>query len=428
MSIRRGEWIVVAVLSACGNPIAPVSVEAPAQETASPTQPAGVARLQLTRALTEQGGDVVVTRIRGDAPVTQELRLIAPGTQTLEVSLDPSEDLHLLQRSVSRQALASTVQQGGCQPGPEGHVSSDVLRVPEDFPTIQAAIDASQAGDTVLVGPGTWAESVRLKSGVALTGSGATQTILDARGAAKTLVDFTGAQDVSISGFTFRGVGFAATCGRDVLGCSGNWYAAAIYADGHELAGVDQPRVKPVPTSSLTTCADSSAHIAHNVFEGNAIAVLPYFHALAVVENNLFVGNDNAYVANHLQDRGVVMNNTFYGSSASSVSITAGSVDVLNNLIVKSQASALYQEYIQVGWVRGNLVFERDPSLPLAMTIGVDGNIETDPLLRDPSTGDFHLATGSPAIDSGWDMGGRLTDADGSPPDMGAWGGPGGSW
>ena len=164
------------------------------------------------------------------------------------------------------------------------------------------------------------------------------------------------------------------------------------------------------------------------MFEGNAIAVLPYFHALAVVENNLFVGNDNAYVANHLQDRGVVMNNTFYGSSASSVSITAGSVDVLNNLIVKSQASALYQEYIQVGWVRGNLVFERDPSLPLAMTIGVDGNIETDPLLRDPSTGDFHLATGSPAIDSGWDMGGRLTDADGSPPDMGAWGGPGGSW
>jgi hypothetical protein len=385
-----------------------------------------LARLPLTTTIVEQGGDVVVTRVRGDAPLTQQIYPVAAGTQTLEVPFEATENLHLVQRGVNRQALVSTIQQGSC---PQGQVpqSSEVLKVPEGFATIQAAIDAAHPGDTVLVGPGVWTESVHLTSGVALRGSGAGQTVLDAQGAPRTLVDFTGAQDVTVSGFTFRGVGLAATCGSDVHGCSGNWYAAAVYADGHEVSGPGP--IADSGTLSPTSCAGSSAHITHNVFEKNAIAVMPYFHALAIVENNLFVENDHAYVANHLQDTGVVMNNTFYGSSQSSLSISAGFVDVVNNVIAQSLSSAMYQEYVQRGRVRANLVFGRDAALPLAMTIGgEDGNLEADPLLVDPATHDFHLAPGSPAIDTGWDAGGSLTDVDGSPPDMGAWGGPMGRW
>jgi pectin methylesterase-like acyl-CoA thioesterase len=42
------------------------------------------------------------------------------------------------------------------------------VRVPEDHKTIQAAIDAAQAGDTVTVAPGKYPERVRLKAGVTL--------------------------------------------------------------------------------------------------------------------------------------------------------------------------------------------------------------------------------------------------------------------
>ncbi|MBI1927501.1 DUF1565 domain-containing protein [Candidatus Poribacteria bacterium] len=46
--------------------------------------------------------------------------------------------------------------------------SAETLQVPKDFKTVQAAIDAAKAGDTVLVAKGKYAEALRLKSGVSL--------------------------------------------------------------------------------------------------------------------------------------------------------------------------------------------------------------------------------------------------------------------
>lgn len=51
---------------------------------------------------------------------------------------------------------------------PEGRT----LRVPADFPTIQAAIDASAPGDTVRVEPGTYRERIRLRPGVTVRSAG----------------------------------------------------------------------------------------------------------------------------------------------------------------------------------------------------------------------------------------------------------------
>jgi hypothetical protein len=53
---------------------------------------------------------------------------------------------------------------------------------------------------------------------------------------------------------------------------------------------------------------------------------------------------------------------------------------------------------------------------------GSDGNIDADPRLVNPSAGDFHLGTGSPARDAGDPA---LKDPDGSRADMGRYGGPG---
>ncbi len=56
---------------------------------------------------------------------------------------------------------------------------------------------------------------------------------------------------------------------------------------------------------------------------------------------------------------------------------------------------------------------------------GTDGNISEDPLFTDTEAGDYSLAAGSPCIDAGDPS---ISDTDGSTSDMGAYGGPYGSW
>ncbi len=409
---------VVAVVTIIGCAVPTPSAPTPAEPTGplradpSPAVPPSwssrQARFAVPAALQQTGGTFTVLRLRQQVPLVGERVTVVPGTAFVELTLQPDEAVALASQS------SSTTQPAGCTASPA--TSARVLRVPDAFLTIQAAIDAALPGDTVLVGPGRFTESVHLRSGVTLRGSGADLTTLDAQGEARTLVDFTDATDVTIADFTFTGVGLATTCGDDVFGCSGDWYRAAIFADGHSSSS---------STGEVTApCTGSSAFIVHNRFVGNAIAVLPYFHALAVVENNVFAGNRHDYVANHLQDVGAVLNNTFFQSAAHAVAIEAGYVDVVDNVVAGADV-AFTQQYVQRGRVQCNLFFQ---NASVQLTLGQDGNLEGDPAFVASAAGDFHLGAGSAALDTGCSENGTLTDPDGSPTDVGAYGGAYGAW
>src|SRR5262245_19661841 len=91
--------------------------------------------------------------------------------------------------------------------GFESQVSAGDLRVPADFATIQAAIDAAQGGDRVLVSPGTYFENLDFK-GKAITVTstdGACVTTVD--GLSKdSVVKFKSGEGASsvLSGFTIE--------------------------------------------------------------------------------------------------------------------------------------------------------------------------------------------------------------------------------
>jgi hypothetical protein len=58
---------------------------------------------------------------------------------------------------------------------PTGQQERFVVRVPEDFPTIQTAIDAVAEGGTVLIGPGTYQENLKITKSLRLVGIGAVE-------------------------------------------------------------------------------------------------------------------------------------------------------------------------------------------------------------------------------------------------------------
>ncbi|MBZ4417257.1 nitrous oxide reductase family maturation protein NosD [Myxococcus sp. RHSTA-1-4] len=258
-----------------------------------------------------------------------------------------------------------------------------ILIVPKHYPTIQAAVDAAEAGDTVHVAPGIYTEHVRLKSGIRLSSLGAPYTVLDGQGASQNLIDFTGATDVVITGFTFRNVGSDTHCtmtGDLLRWCGSAWYAAAISADGHD---------------------PSSARVEGNIFEHNGIGVLLYFHARAELRGNLFFQNDSALTFPYFQDTATVEGNIFWGNRELAIGVLAGAIDIRRNVIAGSSVG-LVHAYVQTGDIRCNVFFQNEEHAaetfygPPRVVMGENGNVVMDPLFKDPDARDFRLQPDSP--------------------------------
>jgi len=108
------------------------------------------------------------------------------------------------------------------------------LKVPQQYGTIQAAVDAAQEGDIVRVAPGIYTEHVIIQGkAITLAGAAANGTIIDAQGSGRHVTVFqTGAGQVTISGFTLRNgngnAGIFPSIGFD--------HGGAIYAQNANIA------------------------------------------------------------------------------------------------------------------------------------------------------------------------------------------------
>jgi Periplasmic copper-binding protein (NosD) len=408
MTRMRGGWVglVVALLAAigCGGPVAGDPGDGGGD---GPDAGAPVAHhIEVTIDGLQPGWLVTTSRLTGDqapADITQ----VSDGSA---ITLDGSDtDVFVTTVTDADGTLVEAHTMGSpCTLAPAHR-----LRVPGDYPAIQAAVDAADPGDTVLVAPGTYTESIAMRPGVCLIGSGAVRTVLDAGGESRSLVDLTDAPGAVVAGFTMRGVAPGTGCAdADPFTCSGDWYRAAVYLGGTRW---DDPT------------ADAPPLIADNVFEGNDIGVLLYWRGISVVRNNVFVGNRNGLVANHFQSRTLVANNVFFGNDELAIGNQAAYLDIVNNVIARS-ALGIRFEYIQTGFIRCNLFFGNGADQnDDRFQIGHDGNLSGDPHFLDATGHDFHLGDGSPGHDHGC-FGGHAFEPDGTPDDIGAYGGPLASW
>ncbi len=149
--------------------------------------------------------------------------------------------------------------------------------VPGDFSTIQSAIDASQPGDTVVVEPGNWRETLSLRSGIVLRGRETARTFLEGDGGT-TLVSVESATGARISNFTFLNAGTA-------VRVSGS---ADIVIGGNVFyIGRDGTAVKVLDTAAVD--------IVNNTFYDNGVAI-DRSHDGVEIRNNLFYDNGTAII------------------------------------------------------------------------------------------------------------------------------------
>ena len=213
------------------------------------------------------------------------------------------------------------------------------LVVPTQFPTIQAAIDAAQPLDQVVVEPGSYSENLTLRTGVNVTGVETARTYLQPQMSTQPTVLIRLTTGVRFSNFTLIGASTAIS----IAGSTGVQITNVVF-DAASSIGVDS-----------TT---SSAQVTNNVFFDNAIAIRRD-STLVSITNNIFRSNTAT-----LRNNGAL-------------------IDVSTNVVGNCWSN---NSDLLVGGVDGGLGTQ--------IVLG-------DPLFVAESGGDYHLKQGSPCIDAG---------------------------
>lgn len=223
--------------------------------------------------------------------------------------------------------------------------AQSTIRVPLNFPTIQAAINAAVAGDTVLVAPGVYTENINF-NGKAITvsgESGANFTVIDGNGAGP-VVSFTNGEGQSsrLVGFTIRNGGAPGSGGgmniyssspvvtdniiihNRVYGyCSPGIYVStgSPLIQRNLIGGNSQPSCGS-SGGGIYIIGNSSAQIVDNIIVGNSGSGISLFAAgTPVIRGNIIAGNEGAqgggmWIVN--QSDALIVQNLFFGNTASS--------------------------------------------------------------------------------------------------------------
>ena len=263
-----------------------------------------------------------------------------------------------------------------------------IIRVPQDYPTIQQGIDAANSGDIVVVASGTYYEEITLKADVIVRGAGEGLSIIHGGGNNGDVVFASGNDidnDTKFLGFTVTG----AISGGSMPG------GAGIFCNSGAKPDISNNRVQG-NDFGIVTWNQSNAYIHNNVvvyqtYDGIVVSADPVVINNTVVGNRIGINDGGGY--GPIVMNNIVTESTLYGIYAVGTSPVLTYNDVWNNATNYQNCS---------------------PGT---------GSISADPMFSNPPT-DYHLQSGSPCIDAG-NPGALYNDPDGSRNDMGAYGGPG---
>ncbi|MEW5800562.1 MAG: right-handed parallel beta-helix repeat-containing protein [bacterium] len=280
------------------------------------------------------------------------------------------------------------------------HVAkAETIRVPDDYITIQAAIDAAGEGDVIMVEMGTYYENIHF-SGISITVKSrdpndrdiVSATVIDGHQAGS-VVTFSSEEEASsvLSGFTVRN-------GAAVAG-------GGIYCEN------SSPRITNCTISGNSTsyggagifCEKSSPSIENCVVYGNSggwggSGIFCSDSSSPTITNCTISGNDGG-ISCCRSSSPYILNSIFWGNVSPPYYHTS-----------PIEATSLSNPRLSYCDIEGGY-----PGT---------GNINADPLFVNPADGDYRLKIGSLCIDAGHP---RMYDTDHSRSDIGAHGGGGGS-
>jgi parallel beta-helix repeat protein len=342
------------------------------------------------------------------------------------------------------------------------------------FNAIMKAMDSALPGDTIFVSGGNYFESIIMKEGISLIGSGASVTNLFVS-EDEIAVVFNNVENSELSGFAIKGdedhygVIPLLTIENSSPIIKKNKFEVALYNDfgincwnsdavieNNYLKGVgidvsgSNPLIKNnVINSSMFNAISisdgSAAIISGNTIEGSyGSAVVGISRSKPLLKNNIIYANDGGFgiflsdadsvkiynnIVKDMSNSGTgirlmtssnieVVNNTFV-MHGTGIEESSGNSSIFNNIVINSNnfglqpSSSSNYDYNDVwnNFINYNGI---DPGI---------NDISSDPLFMDTAKGDYRLSLNSPCRNAG-NPGIEHNDIDGSRNDIGAYGGP----
>ncbi len=308
--------------------------------------------------------------------------------------------------------LASALQVAGAALAPSPAGAATFRLVPSQYATIKAAVEASVAGDTVVVSPGTYVGGFDYEQkDVTVVGSGPDSTVIDVTVGSRVNIGPGG----TLTGFTVTGA-------RDQVAVETNSVGSVVRGNvfvGNAHSGFGGSALGGGSTSPLV---ERNRFFANSCDVTAFSGVVNFYNGSApTLRNNEFVAN-SCRAVNLSVDTAqtpLVVNNTIVGNTGGiyDAAVTDISGHVFRNNIVWQNETG-----VEIGFVAANpppawdhnLVFDNGTNfLRMPDPAGTDGNLAIDPKLVNAFASDNHLAPGSPAIDTGSSVAAPTSDFDG---------------
>jgi hypothetical protein len=196
---------------------------------------------------------------------------------------------------------------------------ADTITIPDDYPTVQAGVDAAVTGDTIIVRPGVYRENVTvITSGISILGS-ANKSVID--GAYLGLSLTVTADDVRLQGLTFNNGGVEIT-GQEIEVTKCRVRASA--ATGLQLTGSGT-----IQTTTISYCLGTGLVVA----SGDSVGPLTKISKNTVNHNGAGIELSNGPFD---VSRNVVANNSGDGLSLSFLTGTASNTVVSGTEIARN--------------------------------------------------------------------------------------------
>ncbi len=337
--------------------------------------------------------------------------------------------------------------------------AASVRRVPGEYPSIQQAIDASDHGDTVIVAPGLYYETINFNGkNIVVTSTDPNDprvvgyTILHAQGEGS-VVTFRGGETsrAVLTGFTLTGGAGTVMYSSDTYSYS---YGAGILSMGASptiTRNVITRNVAPYSREEIEVdiggaryityryewssgggiYASGSATITQNVIYGNAAETGGgiYASGSATVTNNLIYNNSSVQGGGVYIDAGLLLNNTIVGNDCdlepeaglggnvyASFGYDYTRLTVANNIVCSAKSGGgLFWTYASGDVIRYNNVWGNTPVDYVTRDLrtneaiyggqaewtGRNGNISSDPVFVSSWSTRYRLDAGSPCISAG---------------------------